>query len=272
MRFAVLGTAALMSVAACATRPAAPATSVAPQVDAEAAARYARANALRDRIIAGTRWEEPDKDSPCDPGTLRTTGTDSASSSAQVDSLIRALEREIIVSGVDESIDTPAGHALLRTVLAWEAGDARPRWDVAAGTEPKRTVSAGLTGEYYNTETKKCVPLAPQDTVTLIAPPMTGFKVPKVKTAAVQVFYGDSGVKTARDRFFAAHGAEPAAVFLYTRVRAMVLWRDYAVVAVNRPLEKQGVVELQKGAGGATYIFRRVGEEWRLLVIARTWT
>ena len=272
MRLAALGTAVLMSLAACATRPAAPATAVAPRVDAEDAARYARANALRDRIIAGTRWEVPEKNAPCDPGTLRTTGTDSGSSTAAVDSLVHALEREIIVSGIDQPIDTPAGHALLRTVLAWEAGDARPRWDVRAGEQPRRTMSAGLTGTYYNTDTKQCVPLAPQDTVTLIAPPMTGFKVPKVRTAAVQVFYGDSGVKTARDRFFAGHLTDTSAVFLYTRVRAMVLWHDYAVVSVNRPLEKQGVVELQKGAGGATYIFRRAGDEWRLLVIARTWT
>ena len=273
MRFAVLGTAAFMTVAACGGRTTAPAAAPAPAMDAEASARHARANQLRDRILAATRWEEPEKNTPCDPGALRTSGSDSTSSSAQVDSLVRALEREIIVSGIDEPIDTPAGHALLRLVLSWEAGEARPRWDVPAGVQPKRAVSAGLTGEYYNMETKQCLPLAPQDTFTMIVPAVANFTAPKVKTATVLLFQGDSGVTKAREDFYARHGArDTAAVFMYTRVRAMVLWRDYAVVAVNRPLEKQGVFELQKGAGGATYIFRRSGEEWRLLVIARTWT
>ena len=270
MRFAVLGTAMLMSVAACATRSAAPAAPVAP-ADAEGAARLAHANQLRQRIFAETRWEEPEKDTPCDQGTLRTSGGDSTSSSARLDTLVRALERAIITAGVDESIDTPAAHALLRTVVAWEVGDARPRWDVPAGVEPKRAVPAGLTGEYYNVDTKRCVALSPQDTFTVVIPPVTDWKPPTVKTAVLHVVRSDSALTRARDEYFAANAAVPNPSFLFTRVRAMVVWGNYAVVAVNRPAETRGAVELQRGAGGATYLFHRTGNEWRLLVIARTW-
>ena len=271
MRFAVLGTAVLMSVAACATRSAAPAAPVAP-VDAEDAARLAYANQLRQRIFAETRWEEPETDTPCDQGALRTSGGDSTSSSARLDTLVRALERTIIASGIDERLDSPAAHALLRTVVAWEAGDARPRWDVPAGVEPKRTVPAGLTGEYYNTDTKRCVALAPQDTFTFVVPAVAGWNAPKVKTAVLEIVQSDTALVRVRDRYFAAHTTGPNPSFLYTRVGPVIVWRDYAVVAVNRPAERRGAVELQKGAGGATYIFRRTGDEWRLLVIARTWT
>ena len=283
MRSALLGTVLLMlGVAACGGRASQAATTPSPSATladpnsptspAEEAARYARANALRAEILAMTVWENPGKGAPCDPGVLRTFPQDSGRGYAHADSSIRELERAIIVMGIDTPVDVPAGHALLRTVLAWEAGAERPRWDVVAGQKPLRTMPAGLTGEFFNELTKKCEPLAAMDTVTLVAPMVTHFQAPKsLTTAHAAVFEGDSALARARNQYFAAHAGDTTATFVYTAVTALVLWRDYAVISVNRPLERQAVVQLRKGAGGATYLFRREGEEWRLLVIARTW-
>lgn len=278
MRSALLGTMLLACVGAgCGPKSAAPAAAPSPVVPtthslAEEAARHARANALRARILAATTWENPGQGAPCDPGALRTFSADSGRAYAQVDSAIRELERTIIAFGIEAPIDVPAGHALLRSVLAWEAGAERPRWDVGAGQTPLRTMPAGLTGEFFNETTKRCEPLAAMDTVTMIIPVMPNFTPPKsLRSARAAVFQGDSGLAQARDRFFAARGSDTSAVFLYTSVKALVLWQDYAVVAVNRPAERQAAVQLQKGVGGATYLFRREKNEWRLLVIARTW-
>jgi hypothetical protein len=248
------------------------ADSNAPHSPAEEAARWARANALRAQILAATVWENPGKGAPCDPGVLRTFPQDSGRAYVQVDSAIRELERTIVAFGIDQPVDVPAGHALLRAVLAWEAGAERPRWDVPAGQEPHRTMPAGLTGDFFNETTKKCEPLSAMDTVSLVIPSVTHFVAPKsLRTAHAAVFQGDSGLSKARDQFFAQHASDTAAVFLYTSVKALVLWRDYAVIAVDRPAEQQAAVRLQKGVGGATYLFRREKDEWRLLVIARTW-
>lgn len=281
MRSALLGTVLVVCVsAACGRQAAGPSAAAVPSPmvaathsPAEEAARHARAGALRARIFAATTWENPGQGAPCDPGVLRTFPADSGRAYARVDSAIRELERTIIAFGIDEPVDVPAGHALLRTVLAWEAGAERPRWDMPAGQAPLRTVAAGLTGEFFNEVTKKCELLAATDTVTLIIPGVTRFEAPKsLRTAHAAVFQGDSGLARARNQFFAARGGDTTAVFLYTTVKALVLWREYAVIAVNRPAERQAAVELQKGVGGATYLFRREKNEWRLLVIARTWS
>lgn len=277
MRSALLGTALLASVLAACTRPGAsvatpPAPAVpAPHSPAEEAARWAQANALRQQILDLTTWVEPEK-APCDPGALRTFGTDSVRGFKQADSVIRQLEKTIVTMGIDESPNSKQAHALLRTLLEWEAGSARPSWDVPAGTKPKRAVSAGLTGDFFNEDTKKCEALSARDTVILVAPEVIRFEAPKrLRTAHAEVVYGEAGLKGARDRFYTATKGDTAATFMYTRLTAMVTWRDFAVTAVNRPLEKQAVMKLQRGAGGATYLWHRVGDEWRLLAIARTW-
>jgi hypothetical protein len=284
VRSALLGTVLLVSMTgACGRQAAPPATGVAPAAvgadslaphsTAEEAARYALANELRAQILRATVWENPGRGAPCDPGVLRTFPADSGRGFAQVDSAIRRLERTIIVMGVDQPVDVPAGHSLMRTVLSWEAGEERPRWDVPAGEKPLRAVPAGLTGEFFNETTKRCEPLSATDTVTMVMPAMRGFVAPtSLRTAHAALFQGDSALQRARDAFFAAKGSDSTAVFLYTQVTALVLWREFAVVSVNRPVEKQAVVRLQKGVGGATYLFRREKDEWRLLVIARTWS
>ena len=60
-------------------------------------------------------------------------------------------------------------------------------------------------------------------------------------------------------------------MFTYTKIWPVIVWRDFAVVTVNRPAEDKATVPLPRGAGGSTYIFHRAGSEWRLLVISRTW-
>lgn len=281
MRSALLGTVLLVSgIAACGGRQAAPtpapstaaADSLSPTSPVEESSSYARANALRAQLIAATVWENPGKGAPCDPGVLRTFPQDSGRAYARVDSATRELERIVVVMGVDNPVDVPAGHALLRTVLAWEAGAERPRWDVAAGQKPLRTMPAGLSGDFFNELTKKCEPLSAMDTVTLVAPMVSRFDAPKsLQTAHARVFMGDSAIAHARNQFFSAHIGDTTSTFVYTAVTTMVLWREFAVIAVNRPLERQAAVQLQKGAGGAAYVFRREGDEWRLLVISRTW-
>jgi hypothetical protein len=51
----------------------------------------------------------------------------------------------------------------------------------------------------------------------------------------------------------------------------MVLWKDYAVVGVRRPQERGGVQVGDSNRGGASYLFRKTGQEWRLLSIVRSW-
>jgi hypothetical protein len=50
-----------------------------------------------------------------------------------------------------------------------------------------------------------------------------------------------------------------------------VIWQDYAVVGVHRPLERGGIEVGSGSNGGAAYLLRRVAGEWRLLAIVRSW-
>jgi hypothetical protein len=88
----------------------------------------------------------------------------------------------------------------------------------------------------------------------------------------VLVSSGREGLNRFRDEFFALSGDNPDAVLTYTNVIAVAVWRDYAVVAVNRPAELKGAILRKKTAGGAAYLFHRVNGQWRLLTITRTWS
>jgi hypothetical protein len=249
-------------------RPAAP-PAVAP-LPAEEARYASRADSLRARILAAGQWTDLEGDS-CTVGVLRTFAADSAGN-ARVTADVAALEWLIIARGVDNPIDTPAGHDLMRTVAAWEAHSTRPRWDVRPGETPRQAIAAGLGGTFRNPETKKCESFLPGDTATIVLPALTRFTPPRTSGVRLTLYYGEDGVKRARDAFYAGIGSRDSlAVLTYSKVRAAVLWRDYAVVAVNRPAERRGVQQLDRGLGGATYLFHHVGGEWRLLSIVRTW-
>jgi hypothetical protein len=257
-----------------ATAAAAPAPSAAAAIpDSEERAAYERAERLRNFILQEMVWTELGGDS-CRPGDFRSYGdTTFARATAMADSVAR-LERLIIVNGAEDTLDTPSTHDLLRTVIGWETGVERPLWDVLPTERRRReAIGAGLTGSYVNPQTGKCDSLnMGDDTVTVILPPVTNFTPPALGRTVVTTFVAESGLGVARERFYAARGrSDPNALFTYLRISALVPWRDYAVVAVNRPAEARGILSLPQSGGGATYLFHRVGREWRLLSIVRTW-
>lgn len=239
-------------------------------MDADEASALRRANAKRDTILMGSAWTDFEGDA-CNPGSLRTFTDSTPDGATKMALQVEALERMIVAYGVDKDIDTPAAHALVGTMIGWEAAATRPHWDVPAGAPTKEAIAAGLSGEFKNPETGKCEAYVPFDTLNVVIPVMPKFTAPTLAKISVNVFQGDSGVMKLRDAYYAANANVPNAVLLYTRIRALTVWNDYAVVAVNRPAEQRAVVQLPQGGGGGSYIFHRVNGEWRLLVIARTW-
>ena len=260
-------------LSACVSRPAptpAPVVEVAAPIEADEANALWRANAERDSILAGSEWTEFEGDA-CNPGSLRTFSDTTSAGAAKMKADVENLERIIVSYSVDNDIDTPAAHALVRTIIGWESATSRPKWDVPAGMPAKDAIAAGLSGEFKNPETGKCEAYVPFDTMNFVIPVMPKFTAPTIPKVTIGVFQGDSGVSRLRDAYYAANAHLPNAVLIYTKLRALNVWRDYAVVSVYRPAEQRGILQLPQGGGGATYIFRRTGGEWRLVVIARTW-
>lgn len=266
----------LSALAACATRPvsgpAPAATGVPPEPrpSAEEQRYLTRADSLRGSILATAAWAELGEDS-CNPGALRIFVDTAAVTRARHDSAVMALEAVIIARGIDEPLDTRAGHALLRTAIRWEAAGTRPRWDVLAEGDDRRAIAAGLGGAYREAASGKCQPYATTDSVVVVIPPAPGFTLPERDGLRTVLYTGDEGLGRARELFYAQPGRTATSEFAFTRLRAVVLWRDYAVVAVVRHAESQVSTAPGAAAGGASYIFHRVGDEWRLLVVARTW-
>ena len=255
---------------AAAVVPAAPAIVFA---DSEERAAHEHAGRLRRHILESMAWTEMGSDS-CRPGDFRSVRDTTTEKMEMFADSVRRLERIVISMGAEDTIDNPAGHDLLRTVISWEAGVGRPLWDVLPGeTRRREAIAAGLTGSYANPQTGKCEAInVLEDTVHAVIPPMTSFVPPTLGKSVVAVHVGDSGLAQARERFYGARGAaDPNALFTYLRVSALVVWRDYGLVVVNRPAEARGILSLPQSGGGATYLFHRVGGEWRLLSIVRTW-
>ncbi|MEJ7809614.1 MAG: hypothetical protein WKG32_04270 [Gemmatimonadaceae bacterium] len=237
----------------------------------EDARYYRRAAALRDRLLARASWADFDS-AACSAGSLRVYAGDSATAAKEAGQAeMDELERVILVRGVENSLNTPAAHDLLRTVIAWEVGAERPRWDVRGGETPREAMGAGLTGTFLNPATGKCESYVTGDTAFVLLPPLVRFTPPRVRGVALTLEMGEEGLNRMRDAFYARGGANANASLTYVRVRAAVVWREFGVIAVNRPVEANGVVQSSRGAGGAAYIFRRVGTEWRLLAITRSW-
>ena len=261
----VAATAAL----ACAAPPAATAPVPAEPLHPNERRAIARADTLRASLLRASQWV--DFSSPgCDEGVLRTFPSDTnPERSAATEQQVTDLERIIVAWGVDESLDTPRGRELLRTIVEWEGGLVRPFWDVLPPATPRRTIAAGLGGTYADPKTGKCTAITGPDTTYVVIPPtLTAVPSPR---GAVRIVVGDSGVARLRDAFAARHSGDAQAVLTYARVRTAVVWREWGLVAVHRPAERGAMVLLPQGAGGATYIFRRVGNEWRLVLITRTW-
>ena len=263
----------VLALGACATSqaPGAGAATPVTATTAEEQAYVARATGLRDQILSRSSWQELGEG--CNPGVLRTFMDTTQAGMAGLDTLVRKLERIVVARGIEEPIDTPAGRDLMRTVVLWEAAGPRPRWDAADGVE-RRAVATGLTGQVFNPQSKKCESYVEHDSLVVILPAVSPLGRIEAKEAMkVTAYYGDSSIALARNAFFAVPGRDVGATFAYTRVGPMVLWREWGLVVVRRPMEIRngGRLEETTVAGGATYLFRRVGSEWRLFMIVRTW-
>lgn len=233
---------------------------------------FAYANALRARILDQATWAAIGG-GECREGALRVFETDTAANgSALAMKSIAELERIIIARGAEVPLDTAPVRQLLATVIGWESGISRPKWDVTGKQKPREAIAAGLTGEFLNPVTKKCELLAPFDTMRIVLPEGAAVAPPPSRSPLVLVETGAAGINRLRDQFFATTREDVSSVLTYTHVIAVAYWRDYAVVAVNRPAELRGALLQKKTAGGAAYLFHRVDGEWRLVTITRTWS
>lgn len=209
----------------------------------------------------------------CNPGALRVFPSDTTV--AQRDSLQKLanrMEQTVIGRGVGARLDTPEARALLRTIVGWEAGIDRPMWDVDE-KQSRPAFATGLTGETPDPRGTGCLPSpVASDTVTFVIPGFADMEFPKAPKPRVKVYFGPDGQKRARDEFFTAIGSrDPEAELSYIVVAPMLIWRGWAVVGVDRPKEKGGIAVGSGSNGGAVYLMRRQGTEWRLLTVVRSW-
>ena len=221
--------------------------------------------------LKGASWAE--LGDRCNPGALRVFARDTAR--AQRDSLqhlVEGMEQTIIARGVGAKLDTPEAAALLRVIVGWEAGIDRPTWDTDAG--PTRfAVATGLTGDVPDPRSTGCLPspLA-SDTATFVLPGFRTMEFPKAPRPRVKAYFGVDAQRHARDEFFTVRGSkDPEAELTYVLVAPVVIWRGWALVGVDRPREKGGVEIGAASNGGAVYLMRRVGTQWRLVTVVRSW-
>jgi len=230
-----------------------------------------RLMADRARYLRGAEWA-PLGDR-CNPGALRVFPK--ATTPEQRDSLqalVERMEHTVVSRGVGARLDTPDAQRLLRTIVGWEAGIDRPVWDVTDGST-RMAFATGLTGEVPDPRGPGCLPSpAIGDTVTFVVPGVANMEFPKAKSPRVKAYFGVDGQRHARDEFAAAHGtASLDAELSYIVVAPIVIWREWAVLGVVRAKEKGGVDVSATNNGGAAYLMRRVGQQWRLVTVVRSW-
>lgn len=254
--------------AGCAARPVAPAPApVSASVAYDESRAAARADSLRAALLARAGWQT-DADG-CDPGVLRIfAGDTTAAARASTGTTVEALEELVVSRGLDD----PPSPDLLRTIVAWESGGERPRWDVAAGSSAeRRAIAPGLTGRFRNPNTKRCESYVGHDSATFVVPVLERFEAPRVKGVHLTLLPGDSALRAARTAYF-ARDSRPDATFDYARVGPLVTWGDYGVATVRRRSDfRSGASAVKNDAVSASYLFHRVDREWRLLAIARSW-
>ena len=225
----------------------------------------------RGKYLRRSAWAE--LGDRCSPGSLRVFPLDT--SAVQQDSLqrlVEGMESTIIARGVGARLDTPEAGSLLHTIVGWEAGIDRPRWDTD-DTVRRVAVATGLTGETPDPRGGACLPSPVNaDTVTFVIPGFSETELPKASKPRVKAYFGRDAFNSARNEFHSAVGRrKPDAELAYVRVAPVLYWRSWALVTVDRPRERGGI-EIGSGSnGGATYLLRRVEGEWRLLSIVRTW-
>ncbi len=209
----------------------------------------------------------------CNDGWLRAFPRDSTDTMREATAdLVDKLEKLIQVYAVDAPLDTPEGHELLRTVVLWEMGRERPRWDVWSGKPGREAIAAGLTEQVSDAASGRCIVTTRGDTAAYVVPVVTGLALPPVRGQSPRLVFGERGLAALRTKYWASRDPQDSsAVMAYTRVSATMLWKEYAAVTVHRPMEHRDGMALSTSNGGGTYIFHRVGTTWLLLVIARSW-
>ncbi|HYW49168.1 MAG TPA: hypothetical protein VE861_01110 [Gemmatimonadaceae bacterium] len=241
-----------------------------PQSELEAAVELA--HDYRAHLLRASDFTDIGQDR-CNEGWLRGFPRDSTDAMREATAdLVDKFEKLIQAYAVDTPLDTPEGHELLRTVLLWETGRERPRWDVWSGKPGREAIAAGLTEQVSDAATGRCRVNARGDTAAYVLPPVSGLTLPVQRGMRTTLVFGDRGLSAMRARFWASKAVQDStAIMAYTRVSAAMLWKEYAVVTVHRPMELRDGSALPKSNGGGTYIFHRVGNAWLLLVIARSW-
>ncbi|MCU0625400.1 MAG: hypothetical protein MUF21_02790 [Gemmatimonadaceae bacterium] len=230
------------------------------------------AHDYRDALLRDADFTDIGRDE-CNDGWLRAFPRDSSAAAheARAD-LVDKLEKLVLEFGTDQPLASVEGRDLLRVVVEWEAGGEMPVWDVLGGRARRQAIAPGLQGRVRNPVSGRCEATGARDTTLFILPAVPSFQRTPRAGVALRLVFGEGGLKEARDAFWRGHPLpETDALFAYTRIAATLLWKEYAVVTVHRPLEQRGAVALPTSNGGGTYIFHRAGGEWRLLAIARTW-
>jgi hypothetical protein len=209
----------------------------------------------------------------CNNGWLRAFKRDSTADLREATAdLVDKLEKLIQAYAVDAPMDSPEGRELLRTVVLWETGRERPRWDVWSGKPSREAIAAGLAEEVVDPSSGRCLSSFRGDTASYVLPAVSGLALPPVRGVITPMVFGERGLASLRSKYWATHVSPDSSLALaYTSVSAAMLWKEYAVVTVSRPLERRDGTALMTSNGGGTYIFHRVGSSWLLLIIARSW-
>jgi hypothetical protein len=241
-----------------------------PQSELEAAVDLA--HDYREQLLRTSDFTDIGQDR-CNDGWLRAFPRDSTDAKREATAdLVDKFEKLIQAYAVETPLDSPEGRELLRTVLNWETGRERPRWDVWSGKAGREAIAAGLTEQFTDAKTGRCLVNARGDTASYVLPLVTGLSLPAIRGIRTNLAFGDKGLNVLRTRYWASRALpDTSAVMAYTRVSAAMLWKEYAVVTVHRPMEHRDGSALTTSNGGGTYIFHRVGNSWLLLVIARSW-
>lgn len=231
---------------------------------------YATLMRMRRTLLARSSWAPMGEE--CNTGALRVFGRDTTPEALKDLQLkLDRMEQLVTLYGAGRSIDDADARKLVHLIAEWEAGISRPRWD-SNGAVPRKVFAAGMSGDFPDPNGKGCIEQAVSaDTLIFWIPAFADVTVASSATIRTRTYGGAGGLVHARDEFFHAHGADSTSVMEVIQVAPIVRWRDWAAVGVRRLRADRGIAVGQPGKGGASYLMRRVQNEWRLVAVTRTW-
>jgi hypothetical protein len=257
---AALGAALVLVAAACGAQDGAAAK------DDLTEAMNRQGDALRTRILGLASFAGL-ADS-CSSGELRVFAPDSAAEAAAA---MEELERLIISYGAGVSLDNADGRALLHALARLETYGPGIAWDVLEGEAP-RTFNPIVTSRLPNPETGVCMDIPGLDPLALLVPQVPGWEVPRDSMVTpVVVGYGPEAVNELRNWYYERTAGAADSTLRYVRMTAHAMLGDYAMLAVQRESERQGVTPIPALASGASYLLHKVDGAWRLIGYARVW-